>query len=371
MAKDYYEILGVSKDASKVEIKKAYKKLAMKYHPDRAPEGKKEEYEEKFKEINGAASVLGNEEKRTNYDRFGSSENFHSGFEGFDFSQFMHQNFDFEDIFTNLFGGSGFFHNRRRKTRGADLYSEIEISLEEAASGIKKEIIIHKHEKCEKCHGSGAHSESDIATCDVCHGSGIMNQTQRTPFGVFSTRTRCRKCGGKGKIVTKKCEKCHGSGIIQVKKNLEVKIPAGIDTGFKLRLSGEGEIGADGCGDLYLNIIVKENDLFQREGDDLYLDAVISFSESAIGTEIKIRTIDGKAKLKIPSGTQTHTLFKMKDKGIKHINRHGQGDQYVRVIVETPEKLSKKEKDLFKELQEQREKKNKKFFEKVRGRLFS
>ena len=367
MAKDYYETLGVEKGSTKEQIKKAYKKLAMKYHPDRAAEEKKKEYEEKFKEINEAASVLGNEEKRTNYDRFGSTGNYQSGFNS---SNFGGGNFDFEDIFSNIFGGGSFNSRRRQPRRGSDLYVEIKISLENAAQGLKRDIRIGKLDTCGKCDGSGANSKEDIKTCDVCHGSGITTQTQRTPFGIFSTRTRCRRCGGTGKIITKKCSKCNGTGRVKVEKTIEVKIPAGIDNGFKLRLSGEGEAGESGLkGDLYIHVIVDEHEVFQRKGDDLYVEVPLSFSEATLGTHIEVKTIDGKAKLKIPEGTQTHTLFKMKNKGIKHINRHGQGDQYVRVVVKTPEKISKKEKELLKDLEKESKKKN--FFEKVRGRLFN
>ncbi|MCK5107514.1 MAG: molecular chaperone DnaJ [Nanoarchaeota archaeon] len=370
MTKDYYETLGVSKDSTKEQIKKAYKKLAMKYHPDKAPEEKKKSYEEKFKEINEAASVLGNEEKKSNYDRFGSSDNLNSGFSGFNSSNMRGS--DFEDILSNLFGGgSGFFNQRRRGPRkGADLYSEIKITLEEASTGIKKEIQIKKEDVCDKCKGNGAESSSDISTCGDCHGSGVVTQMQRTPFGVFSTRITCRKCNGTGKVITKKCSKCHGKGKVSITKKLEVNIPAGIDNGLKLRLADEGEVGENNLrGDLYLNVIVKPHEIFQREGDDLYMEAPISFVEAALGTEISVKTIDGKAKLKIPAGTQSHTLFRMKNKGIKHINSYGQGDEFVKVILVTPKKISKKEKSLLKDLEKEGKKQN--IFDKVRGHFFN
>ena len=370
MAKDYYETLGVEKGATKEQIKKAYKKLAMKYHPDRTEEANKKKYEEKFKEINEAASVLGNEEKRANYDQFGSAEPQSRGFNSSNYGG--GGNFGFEDIFSNIFGGGeGFFNGgRRRPRKGSDLYVEVEISLENAAKGLKRNIRIGKQDTCDKCRGNGADSKEDIKTCDVCNGSGVTTQAQRTPFGIFSTRTRCRKCNGKGKIITKKCSKCNGLGRVKVEKNIEVKIPAGIDNGFKLRLGGEGEAGENGLtGDLYVHVVVDDHEIFNRKGDDLYVEVPLSFSEAALGSSIEVKTIDGKAKLKIPENTQTHTLFKMKGKGIKHINRHGQGDQYVRVVVKTPDKISKKEKDLFKSLEKESKKKG--FFEKVRGRLFN
>ena len=340
----------------------------MKYHPDKAPEEKKKTYEEKFKEINEAASVLSNEEKKSNYDRFGSSDNLNSGFRGFNSSNMGGSNF--EDIFSNLFTGGGFFNQRRRGPRkGADLYSEIKITLEEAAKGIKKEIKIKKEDICNKCKGNGAESNSDIETCNMCHGSGVVTQQQRTPFGIFSTRARCSKCNGKGKIITKKCSKCHGQGKVSITKKLEVNIPAGIDNGFKLRLAEEGEVGENNLkGDLYLNVIVKQHEIFQRNDDDLYIEALISFTEATLGTEISIKTIDGKAKLKIPAGTQSHTLFRMKGKGIKHINSHGHGDEFVKVVLMTPEHISKKEKQLFKDLEKESKKQN--IFDKVRGHFF-
>jgi len=369
MAEDFYKTLGVSKEATKEEIKKAYKKLAMKYHPDRASKDKKQEYEEKFKEINEAASVLGNDEKRANYDKFGSTEGFRTGFEGFDFSDFMHGSSNFEDIFSNLFGGGGFRH-RQTQTRGADLYYDMRIELEEAATGIKKEITITKKELCDECHGSGAKSEEDITSCDQCNGAGRIRQTQRTPFGIFSTTGICSQCHGSGKTITEFCSKCHGKGVVNVDKNLEVNIPEGIDTGFRLRLAGEGETSKSGIsGDLFINIHIDLHEVFQRTGDDLFIEAPLSFSEATLGTEIKVKTIDGHAKLKIPAGTQTHTLFKMKNKGMPHINSHGKGSQFVKVIIKTPEKLNKKEKELFKQLQKQNNKKS--LFEKFKGRIFS
>ncbi|MBW2985191.1 molecular chaperone DnaJ [Candidatus Woesearchaeota archaeon] len=357
MAKDYYETLGVSKDASKEEIKKAYKKLALKYHPDRAPEDKKKGYEEKFKEINEAASVLADADKRSDYDSFGSGEGFNSGFGNDDYSEVMGGGVNFGDIFDTLFGGGGNHGNRPRSPQnGADLGYNLEIELEDVVHGGKKTINITKLEECEKCDGSGAKSSSDIKQCDNCQGTGYQRRTQRTPFGLFSTTTSCGHCKGSGEIITTHCSECHGNGRVEVNKEIEIDIPKGIDNGLKLRLTGEGDSGDSGItGDLYVTIHVKPHDIFERQGDNICLETPLSFSEAALGTEIEIPIIDGKASLKVPAGTQTGTLFNMKGKGIPHLQSYGSGSQIVKVVVKTPTNLTKIQKELLNELSKEKE----------------
>jgi molecular chaperone DnaJ len=349
MTNDYYDTLGVNKNASKEEIKKAYKKLAKKYHPDL---NKDHGDAEKFKEINEAASVLGDDEKRSQYDQFGSAEgNSFGGDSGFDFNGFgSGEGFDFGDIFDQLFGGRGRRrHNEPR--RGNDLLYELEIDLEDAYFGVKKNISITKLDKCDKCDGSGAESDSDIIQCPNCRGSGSIKQERRTPFGYFSTTGPCNKCQGKGEVIKHECPVCDGTGLVKKTKKIEISIPKGSQDHLRLRIEGEGEAGEKGAqaGDLFVELHVKQHKVFDRDEDDLYLEVPISFSKVCLGSEIQVPTMDGKAKLKIPAGTQTHTLFRMKGKGIPHLNGYGAGDQNVRVIIKTPEKLSKKQKELLKD----------------------
>jgi molecular chaperone DnaJ len=354
MAKDYYEILGVSKDTSKEEIKKAYKRLAKKYHPDLNKEDPKAA--EKFKEINEAHKVLTDDRARANYDRFGTAG---AGMGGFDFGGGGFEGFDFGmgDIFDMFFGGG----RRRREgpARGANLQYEMHITLKQAATGTEKHINIPRHEQCSKCDGSGANSASDIVSCDECQGTGVVRRSQRTPFGMFQTSTTCRKCNGTGQYIKKACTQCKGSGIVRKERKIKVKIPAGVETGSRLRMPGEGEAGQKGgpSGDLYILIGVEHHDTFERHGDDIYLEVPVSFVDAAMGTEIEVPTLDGKAKLKIPSGTQTDTVFKMKGKGIPHLNAYGTGSEEVKVVVQVPKKLSRKQKDLLKEFEKEGKKK--------------
>jgi molecular chaperone DnaJ len=369
MGKDYYKILGVEKGASKEEIKKAYKKLAKKYHPDL---NKEEGSESKFKEINEAASVLGDEQKRQQYDQFGSDGmNFgQSGFGGGDFNEFFRGGqgggFDFEDIFDSFFGGGGMFggrgRGRRGSVRGSDLRYDLEITLEEAAFGVTKKIMVRKLERCSKCGGKGAVSDSDIKTCETCHGSGQVTQAKRTPFGIFQTTGPCSACHGQGKIIKNPCPMCDGNGRVEKEKKIEIKIPAGIEHMMRLRVSGEGEAGERGSpsGDLYVVVFIKEHEYFERHGDDIILEVPIPFTTVALGGDIEVPTLHGDVKLKIPSGTQSHTVFRIKGKGIQHMDGFGTGDQHTRVIVETPEKLNKKQKELLEELHESFEGKKKK-----------
>jgi len=364
MSKDYYKILGVEKNASREEIKKAYKKLAKKYHPDL---NKEEGSTEKFKEVNEAASVLGNDEKRKQYDQFGSDfanrGGFGRGFGGFDSSAFRDFSFNFDDIFESFFGGgfSGFGNRRRSAPRGSDLRFDLEISLEQAAEGLTKNIKFTKNTVCHLCSGKGGH---DFETCKTCGGRGRVTRQSRTPFGIFQSTTACPDCKGNGEKPKKTCKKCHGEGIIDEEKELEIEIPSGVDNGSQLRIKGEGEAVKGGTtGDLYIFVTVKKHKYFERDGADIYLDAGVSFSEAALGTKIEIPTIEGKATLNIPQGTQPGTLLRMKNKGMPYVNQNGKGDQYVKIMVEVPKKVSKKQEKLLKEFD--KESKKKSFLERV------
>ncbi|MAE42933.1 molecular chaperone DnaJ [Candidatus Woesearchaeota archaeon] len=366
MAKDYYKILGVDKTATKEEIKKAYKNLAKKHHPDL---NKEEGSTEKFKEISEAAAVLADDEKRTKYDQFGTTaDKFGQGFQGFDFSDFMSDaggfGFDFDSIFESFFGGG--FHGRRRgPRRGNDLRYDLEITLEEAATGVTKHITVPRMEQCGKCHGTGAESDKDVISCPDCNGTGIQRRTQRTPFGMLATTTTCRKCQGQGKYIKKECADCNGNGIVRKTRKIEIEIPTGAEQGTNLRVAGEGEAGEKGAetGDLYVVIYVKEHDVFERQGDDIYVKVPVSFAVAALGGEIEVPTLSGKAKLKIPSGTQNNTVFRMKGKGIPYLHGYGTGNENVEVVVEVPKKLSKKQKELLKEFAKEGKKKG--FLEKI------
>jgi len=352
--REYYEILGLKKGASIQEVKEAYKKLAKKYHPDIS---KEENAEEKFKEVLEAYSVLSNPQKKENYDKFGhAAEGFqgYGGFggQGFDFSA---MDFDFDDLFKN-FGFGDIFGSRQRRgpRKGVDLRFDLSIEFEESAFGVKKEIEIERIEACDKCSGSGSEKEEDLVSCSQCNGTGMQTHSQRTPFGTFNTRTTCRKCGGEGKTVKNPCTKCNGTGRIRKKRKITVAIPEGIQNGAYLRLRNEGNAGERGAGngDLYVVIFIEPHEFFKRDEADIYGEVPITFSLAALGGEIDVPTLKGKAKLKVPSGTQTGTIFRLKEKGIKDIEEGGFGDEYIKVILRTPEKLSKKQKELFEELKE-------------------
>ncbi|MCB9362694.1 molecular chaperone DnaJ [Candidatus Woesearchaeota archaeon] len=368
MSKDYYRTLGVSKDASKDEIKKAYKRLAKKYHPDL---NKEEGAAEKFKEISEAAAVLSDDQKRANYDRFGAEGmKFNNNMGGADFSDFM-RGFggDFDSIFDHLgdiFGGGDMFGQRRSGSQGgANLRFDLEITLEEAAFGTTKTIIVPKLDTCTKCHGSGAESSADIETCATCHGTGMLRQTRQTPFGVFATTTTCGTCQGSGKIIKNPCSVCDGEGRVRTNKKIEIKIPEGIEEGMRLRVSGEGEAGEQGApsGDLYVLIHIKKHEHFERHGSDIVLEAPLRFVQAALGDEIDVPTLHGKVKMKIPPGTQTGTIFRLKGKGIPILNGYGKGDQHVVVKVMVPEKLTKRQRELLEEFDGEVKKKKKGFFD--------
>ena len=368
MAKDYYSILGVEKNATKEEIKKAYKRLAKKHHPD---VNKEDGASEKFKEINEAAAVLGDDQKRSQYDQFGDADSFKkaSGFGGFDPRDFGSDftSFDFGDIFDRFFGGGGspFGGRKRQQSKGADLRYDLEITLEEAAFGTEKELSIPRNEKCPECNGSGAKDEKDIVTCPDCNGAGATRRTQRTPFGMFSTTATCRKCQGEGKYFKEECPACDGTGIVHKRRKLKVKIPKGSEEGTNLRITGEGEAGPRGAqqGDLYVVLHMKEHKTFERHGDDIYIKVPIPFTTATLGGEVEVPTLKGDAKLKIPEGTQTNTVFRMKGKGIPYLHGEGTGSELVEVIVDIPTKLTKKQKQLLKDFEKESKKKG--FLKKV------
>jgi len=350
--RDYYEVLGVSRDATEDEIKKAFRKLARKYHPDVNKEDK--DAADKFKEINEAYEVLKDPEKRARYDKFGHAGVGQGGFDAGDFGGFGNfGNFGgfgsdiFEDIF-DIFGGGFRRSSRRGPTRGADLRYDLEITLEEAAFGAEKDIEIFRMERCNRCNGTGAKPGTSPKTCPTCGGSGQVRKVQNLGPMQFTNVTTCGNCGGRGYIIEEACPKCHGRGQAKVSRKLKIKIPAGVDTGSQLRMSREGEPGELGGppGDLYVVIRVKPHKLFVRQGDDLIYEAPISFVQAALGDEIEIPTLEEKVKLKIPEGTQPGTRFRLRSKGIPHIKGYGRGDIIVRVDVVIPKNLNDKQKEL-------------------------
>jgi molecular chaperone DnaJ len=375
--KDLYEILGVDRNASQEEIKKAYRRLAKKYHPDLNPGDK--EAEQKFKEINEAYEILSDPQKRAQYDQFGHAAFEQGGFQQGGFGDFTQGGFDFDfggfgDIFGDIF--SDFFGTGRRKAekgpkKGADIRYDLTLTFEEAAFGTEKEIEVERFEVCDVCHGTGVKPGSRPETCPVCHGTGEIRQTQNTPFGRIVNIRTCPRCHGEGKIITDPCQKCGGTGRIRKRRKIKVTIPAGIDEGQMLTLRGEGEPGLRGGpnGDLYIVIHVKPHEIFKREGYDVYVKIPISFADAALGGEIKIPTLDGMVSFTIPEGTQTGTKFKLRGKGIPHIGGRGRGDQIVEVYVEVPKRLSEKQKELlreFKRLEGENTAEHKSFFQRMR-----
>lgn len=357
--KDYYKILGVPKNATKEEIKSAYKKLAKQYHPDI---NKSPDSTEKFKEINEAASVLADDTKRSQYDKFGTTGNQGSSAGGFDSRDFGFDfgnigGFDFDEIFERFFTGESRGSRRAERRRGNDLRYDLEIDLEDSAFGATKEITIPRQEKCDKCQGTGAESKSDIIACPDCNGTGIHKRTQRTPFGYFSTTTACRRCEGTGKSVEKECKVCDGTGIVRRTRKIEVKIPEGAEDGTNLRIRGEGEGNGEMPGDLYIVLHQRPHKIFERRGDDLYIKVPVPFTTAALGGEIELPTLKEKAILKIPSGTKSNTLFRMKGKGIPYLHGSGVGSQNVEVVIDIPEKLSKRQREILEEFEKESRKK--------------
>ncbi|SNQ62396.1 molecular chaperone DnaJ [Candidatus Methanoperedens nitratireducens] len=382
--RDYYEILGIDKKASQDDIKKAYRKMAMQYHPDR---NKAPDAEEKFKEISEAYAVLSDQNKRQQYDQFG-----HAGID-MRYSQediFRGAAPDIEDIlrdfgiggfgggfgrgrggsiFDIFFGGEG---RREGPRRGSDLLYELAIDLQDAAFGKTVNLEVPRTEKCDTCGGSGAKPGTSPKTCPTCHGSGQVSRTQNTPFGRFMTTTTCGTCKGRGEIIDSPCPTCHGSGMVQKRRKIEVKIPPGVDTGSRLRVPGEGEAGERGAppGDLYVEIYVKPHPVFTREDNNLIMEATVSFTQAALGDEIIVPTLDGKIEMKIPPGTQNGQVFRLKGKGIPGLHMPGKGDQLVRIKVDVPTKLNDRQKQLLREFAEiSGEKRSKGIFEKVKERI--
>ncbi|HWO97959.1 MAG TPA: molecular chaperone DnaJ [Bacillus sp. (in: firmicutes)] len=346
--RDYYEVLGVSKGATKDEIKKAYRKLSKKYHPDI---NKEADAAEKFKEIKEAYEVLSDDQKKAHYDQFGHTDP-NQGFGGFGGADFG-GGFGFEDIFSSIFGG-GRRRDPNAPRQGADLQYTMTLSFEEAVFGKETTIDIPREETCDTCHGSGAKPGSKVETCSHCQGSGQVSVEQNTPFGRIVNRRTCHHCNGKGKIVREKCGTCHGAGRVNKNKKINVKIPAGVDDGQQLRVSGQGEPGFNGgpAGDLYVVFHVRPHEFFERDGDDIYCEMPLTFAQAALGDEIEVPTLHGRVKLKIPAGTQTGTKFRLKAKGVPNVRGYGQGDQHIIVRIITPTKLSEKQKQLLREFAE-------------------
>lgn len=350
MKRDYYEVLGVSRTANDQEIKSAYRKLALQYHPDRNPD--KPEAEERFKECSEAYAVLADGEKRARYDRFGHAgvTNGASGFGGFDSAVFT----DFQDIFGDIFGFSDMFggrggRQRSRAQRGADLREDLTLEFEEAVFGVTKQIQVRRMEECEQCKGSGVAPGKQPITCTTCAGRGQVRYQQ----GFFSITRACSTCGGSGKLIVDPCNQCRGQGRITRERTVTVKVPAGVEEGARILYSGEGEAGVYGGppGDLYVVLHAKEHSFFEREGKNLYCVLPVSFSQAALGAEISVPTLEGEASIKIPEGTQTGSNFKLKNKGVPVLNGHGRGDLFVEVKVQTPAKLTKRQRELLQELQ--------------------
>jgi len=345
--RDYYEVLGIARNATDEGIKKAFRKLAFKYHPDR---NRDDGAEEKFKEVNEAYEVLSDSEKRAAYDRFGhgGTEGFFGrGFEGFNFG-------GFGDIFDAFFGGAT-TGTRQAPQRGADLQYRFTITFEEAAFGCEKEINISRTENCSLCQGIGCKPGSQPSRCPNCNGTGQVHRVQQSIFGRFTSTATCPQCHGEGKIITEPCSQCRGTGKEKRQRSISVKIPAGVDDGTQIRLMGEGETGARGgsSGNLYITLSVLPHQFFTRDGDNILYELPINFAQAALGVEVEVPTLDGEVKLKIPAGCQTGKVFQLKNKGIPHLHhlhRRGRGDQLVTLCVVTPDKLTKKQRQLFQEL---------------------
>ena len=353
--RDYYEVLGIQKGASEDEIKKAYKKLARKYHPDMNPGDK--EAEEKFKEVNEANEVLSDPEKKARYDQFGFAgvdPNYGAGAGGFgggfDFG-------DLGDIFGSFFGG-GFGGGQRRNPnapqRGESIRASVSVSFTDAAFGCEKSVTLERSEMCGTCKGNGCAPGTTPEVCPDCHGTGTVQVRRQTPMGVFASNGPCRKCGGTGRLIHQPCPDCRGGGTVRKRKTIQVTIPAGIDHGQTISLRGQGNAGKNGgpAGDLLITVMVQPHDLFRRDGVDVFCEAPITFTQAVLGAELEIPTIDGKVKYSIPEGTQTGTVFRLKGKGIPVLNGRGRGDQYVTVTIETPRNLNKEQKEALRKFSE-------------------
>ena len=354
--KDLYEVLGVSRNASDEEIKKAYKKMVKKYHPDLNPDSKTAE--EKMKEVNHAYDILSDPQKKSRYDQFGDDGNNTGGFGGGagGFGGFGGGADAFGDIFDMFFGGGGSRggNNQNAPRQGNDLRVDIRVSFEEAAKGVTKEIEINRNESCTDCGGTGAKAGTQRKTCQNCGGSGKVRVNQQTPFGQFQTVKTCPKCGGKGTVVETPCPSCHGTGRVKKKRNIKVNVPPGVDTDSRLRMQNEGEGGINGGppGDLYIYITVAPHEFFRRSGDDILCNVPITMVQAALGAEIEVETLDGKVKLTIPAGTQSGTSFRLRGRGFPKLRGYGKGDQHVRVNVQTPTNLTSEQKELLKKFAE-------------------
>ncbi len=376
--RDYYEVLGVEKNASDAELKKAYRKLAMKYHPDQNPGDKAAE--ERFKEINEAYEVLSDPDKKARYDQYGFAgvdPNFNPGFGGgggFGFG-------DLGDILGDFFGGFGGFggggSRRSAPQKGQNITAQVEITFEEAAFGTEKEITIPVVENCAKCGGTGCRDGAAPETCPECRGTGTVRTTRQTAFGTFAQQSACPKCGGTGQLIKDPCPTCKGKGKVRRNKKLSVQIPAGIDNGQSVRVRGEGNVGSHGGprGDLLVAVAVKRHKLFRRDGANVLCEMPITFTQAALGADIEVPTLDGKVRYHVPEGTQTGSTFRLKGKGMYYVGYKTRGDQYVTVVVETPTSLTREQKELLRKLEntagEETQPKRKGFFEKLKDNFES
>ena len=367
--RDYYEVLGVSKTATDEEIKKAYRSLAKKYHPDLNPDNR--EAEEKFKEVNEAYETLSDPTKRSQYDQFGHAGpqqgfgGYGGGFDGFG---------GINDIFEAFFGGGrrgGGPQSSTRPRQGDDLEQTVTIDFMESINGCKRDIKINVEDECNTCGGTGAYSKKDINVCSRCHGRGSVMVEQNSIFGRVQTQTTCPKCGGKGQEITRKCESCGGKGRVRKTKDITINIPAGVADGMSMRLEGKGAAGFNGGpnGDLYIQIRVKKHDDFVREGDDIFLEIPISITQAVLGDSIEVPTVYGNVTLKIPAGTQSHTKFRLKGKGAKNVRTKINGDQYVTVKIEIPNNLSSEEKNIYEQLRKIEGKKGESAWEKFKKKF--
>lgn len=368
--RDYYEVLGVQKGAAEDEIKKAYRQMAKKYHPDLHPGDK--EAEANFKEVNEAYEVLSDSQKRARYDQFGHAGTDPNFGAGGGYGGWGAQDFDFGDIFSSFFGGGGRRANPNAPRQGSDVAANVVISFEEAAKGCKKQVSVRVVETCHTCGGSGAAKGTSATTCPVCHGTGQEARQQRTPFGVIQTQNVCSRCHGKGKIIEKPCPDCNGVGQVRVASTVGVNIPAGINDGQVLTVRGKGNAGTNGgpAGDLELQISVRPHPIFERDGYDLLCELPLTFTQLALGAEIQVPTLDGKVPYTIKEGTQPNDIIRLKGKGVPYLNGRGNGDLIARITVEVPKNLSAKQKELLQSFEESLGDKNyqrrKSFFDKVK-----
>jgi len=372
--RDYYEVLGVQKNADEASVKKAYRTLAKQYHPD---VNKEPGAEEKFKEVSEAYEVLVDPAKRSNYDQYGhQAVNFGNG--GFQWQNFHHFD-DIEDMFAGsdffgrnmfdlFFGGSRGVNSRSGAVRGGDIRYDVDLSLEEIAGGVEKNIHVTRFERCGECKGTGSVG-GGLKTCPDCKGRGQVMRQQRTPFGLFQTVTTCGKCAGRGKVVDNPCKVCSGTGVERKSRDVKVKIPAGVQEGNHIPLRGEGDSGEYGgpSGNLYVVLHEKDHPVFKRHGEDILCEATITFTQAALGTELDVPAIKGSAKLKIPGGTQSHTVFRLKGQGLPRLQGSGRGDEHVRVIVQIPKKLNKKQKEIVEQLSKVEDKPDSGIWDKIKG----